>query len=1342
MCKLLQINKDIVNNEGGRAVTVKVPISVFNEDIQAVLDTGAEVTVMSVEYFNSIPKCKRPTINQQNRSLTMADHDLRIETYGILQTKISIGKTNINWPVYVASIKDPILLGCDLFDAYAMIFSSRDGLCLNGEWIKCETIRVPESIVRLVMKGSVTIPSNCELITSGKIQNIEKLGSQYGLVEPIINREDDGQGDSALVLARALISTCAKEIPVRLLNYSNEPVEVFEDSVIGEIEPIDLENLTEFGGFNENHFESMGPHSSCTVHLGSNENTFSTQIRNINLKNVLPPNIPKEFVDTFEDSNPHNKIPAGNVVPEHLRELYEKSCKNVIHDRDKTKLADIFRKHEKTFAKNKQDLGKCSLIKHKINTGTALPIKQPMRRTPKGFEDEEEKYLKEQLEAGVVVASSSAWSSPICLVRKKDGSVRWCVDYRKLNNVTEKDAYPLPRIDTCLDCLASAKIFSTMDLQSGYWQLELAEEDRAKSAFITKYGLYEYTVLPFGLSTAPGTFQRVMEIVLKGLQWKTLLIYLDDIIIFSSDLNEHYQRLEEVLDRIREAGLKLKPSKCHFLEKEVLFLGHIVGQDGMKPNPELTKSVMDWKTPTSTKHVQQFLGLANYYRRFVKNFSQIASPLTQLTKKDVKFIWNDECQQAMDTLKGALCAAPILAYPQPNLRYILDTDASNSGVGAVLSQIQEGVERVICYGSKKLDKAQRNYCVTRKELLAVVTFVNQYRHYLLGQEFTLRTDHSSLRWLCNFKQPEGQLARWLEVLSQYNFQIVHRDGKKHGNADSLSRQHCGNDECDNYKQGEDLASLPCGGCPGCTRKHHQWAKFETEVNNVFPLPWRFSDHTYTDRSGHFIRYVTTRGMEASSSNKDMQNDSHMKEPRSNWLQGYTTSDLIKFQREDKDIGMLHIWKENNTKPDRDEAAGLKPALRKYWLNWDNLVWKEGVLYKMWHFPDERKSPSLQLLVPKVLQREVLTSCHNSLFAAHLGIAKTVSKVKQRFYWYKVGADVELHIKKCPVCCANSHPRRRLKAPLKDYRVGAPMDRIGVDVLGPLPVSNQGNSYILVIGDYFTRWMDAYPMPDQQAETTASKLVNEFISKFGVPLEIHSDQGRNFESQLFQEMCRVLEIKKTRSTPYRPQSNGLIERFNRTLGKMVRSFVDSNKQDWDVHIPLLTAAYRSTVHPSTGFTPNKLMLGREVNLPVDIIFPRKLPPPHEELHEYVAEMRDRMEECFELARECLSRTAERQKRDYDTRACENMYGLGQLVYKRSPVRKKLELPWEGPYLVLSSLGSSLYRVTNKKKALILHHDLLKPYTSEFVPKWAKKLRKQVNSKLVSEISSNRATANNS
>ena len=247
--------------------------------------------------------------------------------------------------------------------------------------------------------------------------------------------------------------------------------------------------------------------------------------------------------------------------------------------------------------------------------------------------------------------------------------------------------------------------------------------------------------------------------ILRGLQWKTLLIYLDDIIIISSNTSEHFQRLEEVLDRLREASLKLKPSKCHLLKKDVLFLGHVVGENGIKPNPELIESIKEWKTPQTTRHVQQFLGLANYYRRFIQNFSDIASPLKQLTKKDVNFTWTSECQIAMEKLKKTLCSAPILAYPQPIGGYILDTDASNTGIGTDLSQIQEGQEHVICYGSKKLDRAQQNYCVTRRELLAVVTFMAQNRHYLLGQEFILRTDHGSLRWLCNFKEPEGQMAR-------------------------------------------------------------------------------------------------------------------------------------------------------------------------------------------------------------------------------------------------------------------------------------------------------------------------------------------------------------------------------------------------------------------------------------------------------------------------------------------------------------------------------------------------------------------------------------------------------
>ena len=251
----------------------------------------------------------------------------------------------------------------------------------------------------------------------------------------------------------------------------------------------------------------------------------------------------------------------------HLEELFNSSS-SLLNGQQRNKLKCLLQKHESTFAKSKLELG---------NTGLATPIHQAMRRTPKGFEGEEERYLKEQLEAGVVVPSNSPWSSPVCLVRKKDGTVRWCVDYRKLNDVAAKDAYPLPRIDSCLDCLAKAKVFSTLDMQSGYWQLELAEKDRSKTGFITKYGLYEYVTLPFGLCGAPSTFQRCMEMVLRGLQWKTLLLYLDDIIVISSNIEEHFCRLDEVFSRLNQAGLKLKPSKCHLFKHEVLFLGHIVG---------------------------------------------------------------------------------------------------------------------------------------------------------------------------------------------------------------------------------------------------------------------------------------------------------------------------------------------------------------------------------------------------------------------------------------------------------------------------------------------------------------------------------------------------------------------------------------------------------------------------------------------------------------------------------------------------------------------------------------------------------------------------------------------
>jgi hypothetical protein len=341
------------------------------------------------------------------------------------------------------------------------------------------------------------------------------------------------------------------------------------------------------------------------------------------------------------------------------------------------------------------------------------------------------------LDRGVIQPSSSAWASPVVLVTKKDGSTRFCIDYRKFNDFTSKDAYPLPRIDDTLDALAGSVYFSTLDLYSGYWQVAMDEKDREKTAFTTRHGLYEWRVLPFGLATAPSTFERLIELVLHGLTWSLCLVYLDDIIVFGKGFDQALDNLETIWIRLREANLKLKPTKCFLFRAQVPFLGHVVTREGICVDPAKTEAVDNWPVPTRVKDVRAFLGLASYYRRYIQDFASIAAPLVALTKKDIPRNppWSDACQNAFNQHKLALVNPPILSYPlRDGGSFYLSTDASNDALGAVLEQDQtdpDGIVRrkVIAYGSKTLTRAQRSYCATHKELLAVVVFCEHFKYY-------------------------------------------------------------------------------------------------------------------------------------------------------------------------------------------------------------------------------------------------------------------------------------------------------------------------------------------------------------------------------------------------------------------------------------------------------------------------------------------------------------------------------------------------------------------------------------------------------------------------------------
>ena len=450
-------------------------------------------------------------------------------------------------------------------------------------------------------------------------------------------------------------------------------------------------------------------------------------------------------------------------------------------------LHKLLEEYQDVFSKQGDPISSTSMVEHEIHT-TGRPIKQPFRRQNPIIREIEQQQVKEMLRDGVIRPSSSPWASPVVMVKKKDGSMRFCVDFRQMNDATIKDAHPLPRIDDTLESLYGAQYFTTLDLKSGYWQVPITEEDKEKTAFRTSSGqLYEFNQLPFGLCNTPATFSRLMDRTLAGLAWNICLYYLDDIIVFSATWAEHLQRLKAVFERLRRANLKLGAKKCTLAAREVSFLGYKVTPDGLEPEPRLMEAISKLPPPINVAEVRSFLGLVGYYRRFVEKFFDKAAPLNALLRREQAWKWTEDCQEAFETLKGEIAARPVSAYPDFSKPFRLYTDASNIGLGAILAQKQQGKEKIICCASRTLNNAESNYSTTKKECLAVVWGVQVFRPFLVATHFEILTDHYALQWLRSMKSTSAILHRWAAALEDYRFMILHRPGKLQGHVDALSR---------------------------------------------------------------------------------------------------------------------------------------------------------------------------------------------------------------------------------------------------------------------------------------------------------------------------------------------------------------------------------------------------------------------------------------------------------------------------------------------------------------------------------------------------------------------------
>jgi len=885
-------------------------------------------------------------------------------------------------------------------------------------------------------------------------------------------------------------------------------------------------------------------------------------------------------------------------------------------------------------------------VEHKIIVKESSPIKQVPRRIPFRMREEVNGIIEDMRKQGVIEESQSPWVSPAVLVRKKDGTIRFCVDYRKLNAVTKKDSYPLPRIDDILDQLSGNSWFSTLDLKSGYWQVKINLKDKEKTAFSVGNGLWQFTVMPFGLCNAPATFERLMEKVLHGLIPKICLVYLDDVIIFGKSFSEILENLKTVFLRLRNAGLRVNPKKCVLFTRSVKYLGHVVSSEGVTTDLEKIAAVKDWPVPHTKKQLRSFLGFCSYYRKYVKGFSSLAKPLYTLTENQIKFVWDTNCQNAFQELKRVLSSSPVLSFPREEGEFILDTDASRIGIGAVLSQKQDGKEKVIGYFSRVLSKAERNYCVTRRELLAVVDSLKFFRHYLLGQKFLIRTDHVSLRWLMSFKDLEGQLARWMERLQQYEFEIVHRKGQIHRNADGLSRRYCESEDC----------------------------AYCAKVEKNFEVGSR-----------KFVARVI--------------------------LFGETLQEWRKDQLEDPVISLICQRKEKGERPSSMEVKNADVTIRVYLAYWDALYLKDGILYKKWEAPSLKRSV-FQLVVPQKRVRQILEEAHDSPFGGHFGVNKTLDKIRRRFYWASCKQDVEQWCRTCKICISRKGPSEKGKSPLQLYNVGSPFERLQVDILGPLPTTTSGNKYLLVFVDCFTKWVEAFPLRNFRAKKVAEIFVNQVVSRHGVPLEVHTDQGRNFESKLFAELMKLLGIKKTRTTPLHPQSDGQVERQHRTIVNYLAKFVSENQRDWDRWIPMYLLAYRSSKHEVTGLTPSELLLGRELKLPLDLLLGS---PPEEKSYlvtEYVEKLKEKLGKIHSEVSKQIEIKSARMKSRYDRKVRQTLFQEGNRVWLYNPQRikgkaPKLQSNWEGPYLIIKKLSDVVYCIQKspRHRKKIVHADRL-------------------------------------
>ena len=1215
-----------------------VKITMHDCPTKALIDTGADISCMSEKFFRSLPSKFKPSYDKPKFNFVSGVGGEKHPILGKVSLNFKIDEYEYNHDFHIFKhLHHHVIIGNDFLVPHKAIVNSGRSLQLeNGRHVGLVGIEGRIGLVRSTK--SIVIPAAAEMIVGVRISNADGKN--------VLLESTNSFKRSHNVFVAKTVSKVEKGKSVcRVINPTDVPVTINAGTVLA---------------------------TATTIH------------ENMVFELSDSPSVNEVRVDHNQDQS--NAMTKEEAI-ECAKKLGIELDNPALTEKNKQDLLECIGRYRDVFANDMSELGKTNVHTHHIDTGDAKPIRQRPYRTSPTIAKEIQSQTDTMLKNSIIEPSSSEWQSPVVMVKKKTGDYRFAVDYRKLNEVTRKIHYPIPRIDDVFDKLGDKQPtwFSTLDLASGFWQIPLDPNTKEKTAFVTNTGeQYQFRVLPFGMANAPATYQMVLNKVLQGLSWEILMCYIDDIIIFSNTFSEHLEHISMVLTRLREASLTLKPSKCKFAAQRVMYLGHYLSKNGIEVDPAKTNAVKSFPTPKNVRQIRSFLGMCSFYRRFIKGFSKIAAPLHELTAKDVPFKWEDKHENAFNVLKSALMSTPVLRYPDWSKPFILTTDASITAISFILGQKDEtGKEYAIAFGGRGLRGAEKNYGISELECLAMVEGVRAFEPYLAHKHFTAITDNNALQWLKGIKPTNKRIARWSLRLQDFDFTVKHRAGVINKNADALSRRE--------YDSTDSPLSRIESDC--------------LDEITAMPINAFSKSQTIKSKREKGERLQTT-----------FEYPGEKREVCAPSVAVVIPDNIAREQQNCPEFADVYRYLKRRELPRNARKA------RKIILESEQYILDDDVLYHL-YTPRTRKIPDneriiRQLAVPIQLRDDVLKSYHDSLFGGgHQGFDRTYASIRLKYYWPNMFATIIDYVKSCDDCQKAKRNHLNHPAPLQNMPIVGRFDRWHMDILGPFSKGTNGEKYLLSVIDSFSRWPELFAINSDDSQTIAKILYEEVFSRYGAPRVLVSDRGQNFMSKLVKAVSSLFQVTRHHTSSYHPQTNSTCERLNSTINQSIRAYCPTEQSNWPSKIPGILIAHRMTpATRSTSYSPYYMLFGTDMQMPLDTALKpqEKLPSETEKQLQYVKE---NLEIAHKIATERVEKAQEKSKNYFDKNAKEPRFKVGESVLLYTPktpkgISSKHFRKNSGSYYIVEKGPNFTFKIadlkTNKEQRSLVSGTRLRPY----------------------------------